>query len=254
MANVLSCNLVSYRGHVDAAYKHLSEIGVKHIEIPIPDAAEAVQVVNRLALVGLSPASLMASGEISSDEYATQFAHHCDVAAKMGVDVIFTSVHAGEVPLDDIYRRLHEAGEQAAQRGVTIAMETHPDLMTNGDVAVQTLKAIDHPNVRMNFDTANIRYYNEDTTTVAELEKVAHLVAAVHLKDTSGEYKTWNFPALGEGVVDFKEVLRILDLHDFGGPFTMELEGVEGQKFGPDEACDEVARSVEFMRTLGHFS
>ncbi|HJN18092.1 MAG TPA: sugar phosphate isomerase/epimerase family protein [Armatimonadota bacterium] len=254
MANVLSCNLVSYRGHVEAAYKHLPEIGVKNIEIPIPAMSEVVQVMNRLALVELAPTTLMASAEIGSDEYAGQFAQHCDVAAKMGVEVIFTSVNAGEVPKDDAYRRLHEAGVEAAKRGVTIAMETHPDLMTNGDVAVETLTAVDHPNVRMNFDTANIHYYNEDTTTEAELQKVAHLVAGVHLKDTSGEYKTWNFPTLGTGVVDYPEVFRILNGEGFDGPFTMELEGVEGQKFNAEEACDDVAKSVAYLRTFATFT
>ena len=35
-------------------------------------------------------------------------------------------------------------------------METHPDLITNGQVARQTMTSINHPGVRVNFDTANV--------------------------------------------------------------------------------------------------
>ena len=33
----------------------------------------------------------------------------------------------------------------------------------------------------------------------------------------------------GEGIVDFKTVFDRLNAHGFHGPFTMEIEGVEGE-------------------------
>ena len=251
MANRLSCNLGSYRGHVDAAYRHLQEIGVKWVEIGIPGRDDVAQVMNRLALADLMPATVMASADIASEQFADQFGDYCEIAAKMSVDVIFTSIKAGDVPRETVYERLRAAGDHAAAYDVTIAMETHPDLMTNGDLARESLEAIDHPNIRMNFDTANIMYYNEGTATVDELQKVAPYVASVHLKDTTGGFKTWNFPALGQGVVDFPRVLSILRNVGFDGPWTMELEGVEGQQFTAEDACNEVAESVEYMRSIG---
>ena len=42
----------------------------------------------------------------------------------------------------------------------------------NGDIALETMKAVDHPNIRINFDTGNVYYYNHDVTAVAEVQKI----------------------------------------------------------------------------------
>jgi sugar phosphate isomerase/epimerase len=253
MPNLLSCNLASYRGHVEKAYEHLPTIGVKHVEIALPPMDKADEVMANLAAHGLSPATLMASGDIASDAIVEQFAGFCDVARKMGVTVIFTSVHAGEIPKPTVYERMRRVGEEAAKRSVLVAMETHPDLMQNGDVAMETLRAIDHPNIRMNFDTANIMYYNEHTTTRDELSKVARHVASVHLKDSNGRPRAWDFPTLGDGVIDFRRCIRMLNEVGFHGPFTMELEGIEGQKLNAEEAAEDVAKSVAYLRRIAEF-
>jgi inosose dehydratase len=254
VANILSCNLGSYRGHLDAAYEHLPTIGVKHVEFGLPGADDIPALQARLQSHGLSATTVIAGADIGSDAYAEQWEDICTRATALGVKVVFTSVLAGENPLEAVYARLRAAGDVAAKHGVKIAMETHPDLMTNGTVAVETLAAIDHPNVGMNFDTANVLYYNEGTTTVAELEKVASRVVSVHLKDSAGIYKGWNFPALGQGIVDFPRVLEILNGVGFHGPFTMELEGIEGQQFTAEDACAEVAASVAYLRTIAEFA
>jgi sugar phosphate isomerase/epimerase len=253
VANILSCNLGSYRGHLDAAYEHLPSIGVKHVEIGLPAPDDIPAVLANLASHGLSPATVMASADIGSDAFAEQWAAIADGAVSCGVKVVFTSIHVGDKPREEAYARIRAAGDECAGRGVTMAMETHPDLMTNGSVALATLQAIDHPNVRMNFDTANVLYYNEGTDTVAELTKVAPYVASVHLKDSAGVYHGWNFPTLGQGIVDFPTVFHMLNEVGMFGPFTMELEGIEGQRFNAEEACADVAASVAYLRSTAEF-
>ena len=56
---------------------------------------------------------------------------------------------------------------------------------------------VDHPHVRLNFDTGNIAYYNQGADPCDELEKVKHLVRNVHLKDNRGGFEDWYFPAVG---------------------------------------------------------
>ena len=100
------------------------------------------------------------------------------------------------------------------------------------------MRRINHPNVRVNFDTGNITYYNAGADVVAELKKVIDYVATVELKDHGGRPKTWDFPALGQGKIDFAGVLRVLKEHGYSGPITIEVEGVEGDALGrrPDQA------------------
>jgi sugar phosphate isomerase/epimerase len=105
--------------------------------------------------------------------------------------------------------------------------------------------------VRVNFDTANVYYYNRDVDAVTELKKLIEYVASVHLKETNGQYETWHFPALGKGVVDFPEIFRLLNARGFYGPFTMELEGIKGEEWDEAATIQCVADSVAYLRRIG---
>ncbi|NQT81779.1 sugar phosphate isomerase/epimerase, partial [bacterium] len=101
--------------------------------------------------------------------------------------------------------------------------------------------------------TGNIHYYNKGTDAPTELRKIIDYVATVEVKDHNGEYKTWNFPALGQGVVDIPEVLRILKEHGYTGPITMEIEGVKGVEWDEAETKKNIADSAAYIRSLGKF-
>jgi inosose dehydratase len=134
---------------------------------------------------------------------------------------------------------------------VTLALETHPDLITNAEVALETMRGVNHPNVRVNFDTANISYHNQGVDGVAELTKLLDHVGAVHLKETNGGYRTWFFPAFSERIVNFQETFRRLNARGFHGPFTLEIEGVEGENLTLEQTQARVAKSVGRLRRLG---
>ena len=142
-------------------------------------------------------------------------------------------------------------GEAAAEKNVVDALETHPDLATNGDVAVETMLGVNHPNIRVNFDTANVHYYNEGVDTVEELGKVLDYVASIHLKDTNGAFKTWHFPALGEGIVNFPKVFEMFSAAGKDGPYTLEIEGMEGEDMTREEVEQRVEKSYEYLKSQG---
>ena len=146
---------------------------------------------------------------------------------------------------------MRQIGENAAPLGIKVCLETHLDLAHNGEIALETMGGINHPNICINFDTGNVYYYNHNVTADGELMKIIDHVGSVHLKETNGEYRTWNFPALGEGVVDFKAVFQILNDVGFNGPFTMELEGIEGEEIDEAAVQARVANSVAHLKSIG---
>lgn len=86
-----------------------------------------------------------------------KFGHLINAAAIMGTKLIFASAKASnEIPKEITYQLLRKAGDNAAKHDITICIETHPILCHNGDVALETMKGVNHENVRINFDTANI--------------------------------------------------------------------------------------------------
>jgi len=154
-----------------------------------------------------------------------------------------------------IIAHLRRLGDTAGECGVTLALETHKGPTQNAAAMLALMNAVDHSQVRLNFDTGNIAYYNQGADACDELEKVKHLVRNVHLKDNRGGYEEWYFPAVGDGgAVDFKRVRQILDDVGFAGPYTIEIEGIGGEaEPGVDERHERVRRSVAHLRACGYF-
>ncbi len=251
MKNIIACNLGSYRQFREAAYPHLAEIGLTNVEIGVPSIDGVDEVVAGLDAHRLTATSLLGSCDVQSDTVVSDFQATLEIADKMDVKIIFVSVHAGTAERGAVYARLRAIGENAAALGIKVCLETHPDMAQNGDVALQTMEGVGHPNICLNFDTGNVYYYNHNVTAVSELQKGLAYVGAVHLKDTNGGYRTWNFPALGNGIVDFKAVFQALNDIDFYGPFTMELEGIEGETLDEEGVKARVADSLQHLKDIG---
>jgi inosose dehydratase len=251
MENIIACNLGSYRQFGAGAYAHLSEIGLTNVEIGVPSAESVDEIQSNLNAHGLTATSLLGRCDIQSETVVSDFQSTLEIADKMGVKIIFASVHAGDTDRNAVYDRLRAIGENAAPSGIKVCLETHPDLIHNGDIALETMQAVNHPNICVNFDTGNVYYYNHNVTAVGEVEKVIPHVGAVHLKDTNGGYRTWHFPALGEGVVDFKAVFQTLNDAGFYGPFTMELEGIEDEDLDESGVQARVADSLQHLNDIG---
>jgi L-ribulose-5-phosphate 3-epimerase len=149
---------------------------------------------------------------------------------------------------------LRRLGDAAGEHGMTLALETHNGPTQNAQMMLALMDEIAHPHVRLNFDTGNIVYYNDQADPCAELEQVKHLVKNVHLKDNRGGFEDWYFPALGDGgSVDFARVRQILDGVAFAGPYTIEIEGIAGEPdSGPSERQNRIARSVAHLRVCGY--
>lgn len=251
MKNVIACNLGSYRQFGANAYSHLAEIGLTNVEIGVPSSDSIAAVKEGLQEFGLTATSLLGSCNVQSETVVEDFQPALNTAGEMGVKIIFVSISAGETDRGVVYDRLRSIGENATPLDVKVCIETHPDMAHNGDIALETMKGVDHPNICINFDTGNVYYYNHDVTAVGEVNKILDHVGAVHLKDTNGGYRTWNFPTLGEGVVDYKAVFQAVNDVGFYGPFTMELEGIEGENLDEAGVKARVADSLQHLKDIG---
>jgi len=253
MSNILACRLASYGDYQERAWTHLPELGILFMELPAPSPSELPALKARLKNSGLVASSLQAKCDLTQADAVEVMRPQLEACNELGAKICFLSAKAGDVDREVIWGRLRSMGDLAAKLGVTVALETHPDLAMNGDQALATMRAVNHPNVRINFDTANVYFYNQGVTAVRELQKIADYVASVHLKDTTGGYQEWNFPTLGTGVVDFPQIVGILNYRGFRGPFTMELEGTKGVVRSEAEQLAYIADSVAYLKRIAAF-
>jgi sugar phosphate isomerase/epimerase len=247
--NIIAVNIGSYGRHRDGAFAHLESLGIRHVEIPVPagDQVEATQ--RRLREHGLSATSLTCPCDLAAEPETLR--EKLEAGRAMGVEIFFISTKAGDIPKPEAYRRLRARAELAEEYGITLSLETHPDLGENATEARATLHAVAHPRLRWNLDTANLYYYNQNVDAVEQARRGADLIRSVHLKDTNGATRCWWFPALGEGVVDFAGVFGVLAARGFRGPYTFELEGIQGEELDEAAARERVAKSYRHLQGLG---
>lgn len=250
--NLIACRPGSYGQYSAEAFRHLPKIGVRHVEIGVPPEEQWARQKAELRKHKLKASSVAGGVNLSKPVEVAAFTRLARAAKYFGAKVIFLSVNTGGTPLDVAYGALRELGDTARAFGATIGLETHPDLVTNGDVAAATMKGVKHSNVRLNFDTANIHYYNEGVDGVAEFRKFLPWLVSVHLKETNGKPKTWYFPGLheGQGIVKFPEIFALCRQAKFAGPFTLEIEGCEGEKLSLEQTCARIENSVKYLKSI----
>lgn len=251
--NILACRFANYKEFQEGAWTHMPKAGFRYVFMNVPKPEEVDAIKKRLAENGLAVAVVRGEADLSRESSIDELSAQLETCRKLGAKFMFLSPKHKTVSGEVAIQRLKKVGDAARRHGVTIGLETHPDLGTNGDVHVETMKRINHPNIRVNFDTGNITYYNRGADAVSELKKCIDYVAMVEFKDHNGEFGIWNFPAIGDGVVDFPAVMKVLRKHGYTGPVTLEIEGVEGVEMDGARIKKYIERSAATVRSLGGF-
>jgi len=194
--------------------------------------------------VGFVPAATRAARERRTLEIS-------DFARLLGVGSI--ACHIGCVPEDtahpdyvgvrDLVRRICD---HAAQAGQTFALETGQE---PAKILLGFIQDVDRPNLRINFDPANMILYGSGDPIDA-LREVGHLVVSVHAKD--GDWPPANIPGalgterpLGKGAVGMERFVNTLREIGYSGPLNVERE-IEDQR----QRLEDIAGGLALLRSL----
>ncbi len=264
MPRLISCFTNSYgRFGAPAAITYVRSAGIRHVELAIKtdgvpslfgetplltdrSGAQEIDQVRRLLDkhdVSLSSCNITSGNPL--DESVVSIAERkLAIAAELGVTLVVAG--AGEAESDEqaatLFDHLTRIGDFAGERGITYCCETHPGLCRNAAGMLRAMELLDHPHLRLNFDTGNILYYNDGADVRSELEQVLPYVSHVHLKDHHGRAGEWYFPALGAGgAVDFAGIGESLHAIGYDGPCSLEIEGILGE---PELTLEQTHRRI----------
>jgi sugar phosphate isomerase/epimerase len=157
-------------------------------------------------------------------------------------------LHAGFIPEpDDPDRKpfldtLRRVGELAKARAVTIAFETGQE---TADLLRRTLDELKCPNLKVNFDPANMLLYDKGDP-IRAVEVLGPDIRSVHVKDanrptTPGEWGA-EVP-LGAGQVNIRRFVQTLKKVGYRGPLCIERE------FGnQEERLRDIAHGIRYLR------
>jgi len=260
MPNLICCDPVCFRaGSLDLFIQSSGELDFRAVEVPwfmVKNEFEtavhlAIKHNLKIAVVQIEEAFLTDPNLISHAADLFQTISDLGAATVVGCAGETGSAAAYDQRISQIQR----IGELAALHGLTLCLETRPGLCQDQHTMSRTILDVDHPNVRLSFDTAGLLYYNDNINGEIALAKVCHLVQHVRLSDSQGEYGKWHFPALGYGgAVDFLRVLDIMNGCGFEGPYCISLAGIAGEgELTIQQYRQRMRDSLETLHTCGYF-
>jgi len=245
---------------LDQIFQGISRAGFKYVELAsIPGYAmhvdpekmsqqEIEDLKDKMRKYNLLPLSISGHVDMTSSEGLEQLKKRIDLANKLGIQFVHTGTGDTSSPekIDAFYKNIRIALEFAKTRNVIINLEPHGEFSGTGKKIISILERIDHPNIGLNYDTANVIFYagvrpEEDIKNV--LDKITHL----HLKDHIGGKGVYTFPALGDGDVNFFLIFSLLRDANYQGPISVEIE-FDGQgKESLEEVNAAIKKSYEYL-------
>lgn len=197
----------------------------------------------------LIPMSISGHSDLVKSEGVEAIKRRIDLAQRIGAEIVNTKTGdpSSEEELRSFYKNIGELAEYAADKGIIIALETSGVFFFNGKEAAKILNKINSEYVRLNYDTANVIYY-VDTRPEDDIEYAIDYLAHIHIKDKRGGKGVYDFPALGEGNINFAKIFDILSRHNYKGPISIEIE-FDGKGNKPLHEVDKAVReSYEFLK------
>jgi sugar phosphate isomerase/epimerase len=138
-------------------------------------------------------------------------------------------LHAGFIPeqrepdRQPFLDTLRRVSDLAAAENVTVALETGQE---TADLLLLTLKELNRPNLRVNFDPANMLLYDKGDPLRA-VETLAPYIRSVHVKDANRPSTpgTWGEEVpLGQGQARIHQFVQTLKQVGYSGPLCVERE------------------------------
>lgn len=139
---------------------------------------------------------------------------------------------------------LGTVGDLATQAGVTVAFETGQE---RAKLLRQTLDDLNCPNLKINFDPANMLLYDMDEP-LEVLELLAPDIRSVHVKDANRPTVkgTWGIEVpLGEGQTNTAGFVALLKKVGYTGPLCIEREAGNQQ-----ERFADIQHGVRFLKKV----
>ena len=171
------------------------------------------------------------SGGIAPDAHwpasGEAFAAAAKITAQLGSKYIAMHVgfldHTDKAYAKKFYDRVRYLGDRAGEAGITLLMETGQE---TAEELQRFLETLNHPNVLLNFDPANLILYNMDAPLDA-FRRLSPWVRHIHIKDAIrttvpgqwGREVVW-----GEGQVNCFQFLTAVSEAGYEGAIAVERE------------------------------
>lgn len=266
MIKQLAINSNTYYGYsLEDAVKGASEAGFMQIEIgavrdrtlhvsPDMSREQLGEVKALLAAHDMQCVGISAHSNVMTEEGIAYLLASIDLTVEFNCNYIVTATgasHGDTEVISDIAvlsEKLAPVIEKCERLNKVLVIETHGNNFATG-AAVKKLTQALNDRVKVNYDTGNVILYGGQLP-YEDLESSIDYVKFIHLKDKLGADNEWNFPAIGDGELDFNRIFTILREASFQDPISVEIEFTPAGPSDLEEINDSVKRSYEYLSKL----
>lgn len=174
-----------------------------------------------------------------------------------GTDKIRVFGFRKEDPLDDetaikmISEKLQDPVELVEKAGVTLILENCPHTyLQAGSQTGQVIERLNSKNLKALWDPGNA--FRIGTIPYPDdYEKIREYVVHIHVKDLARENSDYQSVLLGEGEINYKEIIRKLMDDSYGGVVSLEPEFGNKTAGQVESSKQSLARIREILTSLG---
>lgn len=241
----------------------ISKAGFKYVELasapsyfehilPRPEFAnkqDAADLVHLCESYGLELICIAGHTRMMKENDVENLKKVIDYAENAGVQ--FVTTDAGEVnneeDMESFYQKMAELGKYSQEKNIMICLEMHGNWLNNGKTGAEAVTRINNPFVRLNYDTGNSMLYGK-VKAEEDIINALPYMGFMHIKERP-DVPEWNFPALGEGKLDFKKIFNFIQ--DYTGPISVEVEFTETTEPTLEGTNAAIKKSYEFLKSSG---
>lgn len=236
MDRIVSVSTMAFDGYpLETALDELAALGVKYVEPASVDKifqhlveadfcdARAAWLRDQLAARRLACLSLSAHMDLTGPDSVERFHRRIAFARNVGARCV-NSIAGPAGKLGEFRKNILAIADRARDLGVMVALENHGDLLDRDQQVLDFIREVNHPAIRVNYDTGNAWYYSKgQINPVEELALLAPAVAHVHVKTPKIVDGLLRWVALGDGELDLRGLARVLKERMPGVPVSYEL-------------------------------
>jgi len=236
MNRIVSVSTMAFDGYsLEVALDELAALGVRHVEPASVDKifqhlveadfcdTRAAWLRDQLAARRLACLSLSAHMDLTGPDSVERFHRRLAFARNVGARCV-NSIAGPAGKLEEFRKNIVTIADRARDLGVMIALENHGDLLDREQQVLDFIREVNHPAVRVNYDTGNAWYYSKGAINpVEELALLAPVVAHVHVKTPKIVDGLLRWVALGDGELDLPGLAQVLKERMPGVPVSYEL-------------------------------
>lgn len=258
---------------LEEALAMLSDCGVEYVELssiagmcehiePAAINEDYAEYVGRL--LGKNKLKCRAvSGhvDLTLEGQLQDFLRKIKFTALIGAEYINTN--SGPLSRLDIFRKnMSRVISEAERYNVTVCLESHGDIIGTARDSVRYIQELNHPLIKMNYDTGNTYFHSRGRCRVVEdIGYSEPCIAYMHIKDVSIEGDKIFYRPIGQGDLDFTEIFKKVKDMRKTIPASLEIPvfvrgtldgiGPRDTPLPPDRLRDAIESSFSFMeRTL----